>query len=536
MRKVFRLFLLSFTVFVFLCPKTIFGEDKYCPDCGFPMDYEVMVGPSCTAEGVGRYLCSSCGTVIKENIPMTAHSYVLTDSKEPTCLEAGYANYACSTCETLYSQNIPALGHSYVTTVNTAASCTEGGSETHTCSRCGDTYTSQTAALGHSYAPLVTKEANCEEEGIRTFTCSRCKDSYEEVISALGHDFNEEKKEASCKEEGYIKKVCKLCGKEEKEIIPILEHEYEKEWTIEKEPGLFSNGLETNKCKRCGEKISRILPAKIPLPILGGILGGVVLIGLGAVLWFKKKAAKKNLKENISLKPSFETKTLLLCSKDEELIDYLKRIVFLEIKEASSEKLKEKAEDIEPHLLIIDIPNDRYFEEILKAKEDYLKDIPLGLICSEGFKAPSDKLSEMKRNGKITGFVKSEESRFAKAIELILPVLKPDIKSDESLSNIGMVADAFGIPGISKIIDTFIAGRDIKITLEEEELGISEDATIIGDIAAILGLEKLESVAGLVGDIEDIQAALAKETGAYEEREGFKAIKDMGETLSDIGK
>ena len=43
-------------------------------------------------------------------------------------------------------------------------------------------------------------------------------------------------------------------------------------------------------------------------------------------------------------------------------------------------------------------------------------------------------------------------------------------------------------------------------------------------------------MAVLVGDIEDIQEALDKEIGAYEERKGFKAIKDMGETLSDIGK
>ena len=113
--------------------------------------------------------------------------------------------------------------------------------------------------------------------------------------------------------------------------------------------------------------------------------------------------------------------------------------------------------------------------------------------------------------------------------------MKPDVRSDESLSNIGAVADLLGIPGISAVLDAYVAGRDVKSVLEsEEELGFSDAATIIADIAGVLGMDTVAGVAGLIGDVESIQAALDKEAGAYEHSEGVDAAKDVVDVVGDI--
>ena len=79
-----------------------------------------------------------------------------------------------------------------------------------------------------------------------------------------------------------------------------------------------------------------------------------------------------------------------------------------------------------------------------------------------------------------------------------------------------------------------MTGRDIKSTLEEDELGVTEHATIIGDIASILGFDGVASVAGLVNDIDSIKSALDEEAGANEGKKGVKATKDVVDVVSDI--
>ncbi|MBQ5805607.1 MAG: hypothetical protein IIW22_07535 [Erysipelotrichaceae bacterium] len=110
------------------------------------------------------------------------------------------------------------------------------------------------------------------------------------------------------------------------------------------------------------------------------------------------------------------------------------------------------------------------------------------------------------------------------------------MNSDETLGNIGMVADALGIPYVSRVIDVYVTGRDLKTTLEEEDKGISETATIIGDIASILGFDKVASVAGLVDDIDSIKSAMDKESGVHEKSAGIEGAKDIVDVVSDIVK
>ena len=135
---------------------------------------------------------------------------------------------------------------------------------------------------------------------------------------------------------------------------------------------------------------------------------------------------------------------------------------------------------------------------------------------------------------KIVNYVEYGKDAYDALIRLVLPILKPKLNSDESLENIGMVADALGIPGISALINVYVSGRDIKNTLAEGELGVSGTATVISDLASILGLDTVASVAGLVDDVDTIKAAFDKEAGTYEEAEGVASAKDMVEVVSDL--
>ena len=119
-------------------------------------------------------------------------------------------------------------------------------------------------------------------------------------------------------------------------------------------------------------------------------------------------------------------------------------------------------------------------------------------------------------------------------VKLVLPVLKPKVKSDATLDNIGMIADALGIPYVSTVISAYESGRDLKSTVEEGELNISSVATVISDLASILGMDTVASVAGLVDDVNSIKDALDEEAGAHEVKGAHGAVKDIIEVVSDL--
>ena len=63
---------------------------------------------------------------------------------------------------------------------------------------------------------------------------------------------------------------------------------------------------------------------------------------------------------------------------------------------------------------------------------------------------------------------------------------------------------------------------------------MTEKATIISDIASILGFDTVSEVAGLIDDVEDIKNAFNSEAGAYEAKMGYSAVKDVSEVISDV--
>lgn len=498
-----------------------------------------------------------------------------------TCESDGNYYVYCPNGDYSDRGTIPKLGHDYKETVLVEATCTKKGEVRYECTRCGDSYKKETDALGHNYLYKVTKEATCTEEGTRKYTCTRCYDSYTKTIDALGHDFEYEEVEATCTKDGYKKGVCKRCGEETKEVypalghklgtfktvkeatctedgikeaicsvcnetiketIPKLGHKFPDEWTVEKEAGFFHEGIETKTCSVCGEKISQSIPKKDPTPlIIGGSVGVLAVIG-GALAYFNKlKKPSKKLKKQEDvldkdpLKPEFEDKSILVRSSNEELILNLKGKKFLEVSTCESEELKDNAIENEPDLIICEINSDEEYDTIIKLKEEELSEFSLSLILSkELIKKNEETLKSLKEEKKIVDYVTPDTDVDIMQVKLVLPVLKPKMNSDETLGNIGMVADALGIPYVSKIIDVYVTGRDLKATLEEEEKGVSEVSTIIGDIASILGFDTVASVAGLVDDIDSIRSALDSESGVHEKSAGIEGAKDIVDVVSDI--
>ncbi|MBR0136927.1 MAG: hypothetical protein IJM15_00750 [Erysipelotrichaceae bacterium] len=469
----------------------------------------------------------------------SCHRHTLTFSHyvtEPTCTDPGSAyvqcvgNVTCSYTDRNYE--LPALGHNYVTTSTEAATCTEDGVRHQRCSRCGATRNRTIEALGHDYK-YEELQPTCTEDGFIKGTCSRCGNETNEIIPALGHDFGEFTivTPAGCEEDGLQEAICSRCNEKKTETIPMTGHDFPEEWTVEKPAGYLTKGLAIKLCRNCGKRLEQIIPAKIKPPIL--IIVVVTAISAITAGYF---ALKKVMKAKKSLfKPSFETKTVLVESGNEELVELLKRQVYLSVTGCSAEELLETAKEKGADLVICEIDNRERLDDLLEAAKADFPDSSLGLIVSrELLDLNRDALNEMVSDRTILNYVPKDQGNYSTLVKLVLPALKPDLKSDESLENLGAVADLFGIPGVSSIINVYVSGRDIKSTLEEGELGVSETATIIGDIASILGLDKLGSIAGLVSDVDSIKAALDEETGASEVKDGVDAAIDVKDVISDI--
>ena len=545
---------------------------------------------TCTSGGTDFYVCTRCGSSYSQDTAALGHSYTSQITQQATCTAVGVKTNRCTRCGNTYTETIAALGHDYTSKVTKAATCTAAGVRTYSCTRCGNAYTESLKALGHDYTSVTDPEATCTRDGLKTFTCSRCKDSYTEILPAFGHDIDYEIVEATCTKEGYrygecktcgektvayfpalghkpgtftiVKKatctedgseeaVCETCGETIAHVLPKSGHHYPEEWTVETEAGYFHEGLETKTCMDCEEKISQTIPKKNVVPVVlagGGVLAAA---GGGVFLSLRKNAsgtaevaaaavsagiAEKAAEEATELgKPSFESKSVLYAAKDEKLLELLKKQRHLEVASCEYEDLEEAVEENEPDLLIVGTLSEEALEDILAKKEEALKDTAVGLLIeADLLETEKEKLDGSREEKKIVDYAEYGKDAYDALVRLVLPVLKPKLNSDESLENIGMVADALGIPGVSTLINVYVSGRDIKNTLAEGELGVSGTAAIIGDIASILGLDTVASVAGLVDDVDTIKAAFDKEAGTYEEAEGVSSAKDMVDVVSDL--
>ena len=504
--------------------------------------WDTITPATCTGAGERIRICARCQNVVTESVPALGHNYVEKTNIEATCVQAGEKVSVCSRCNDSHSEINAALGHNYVEKITKAATCTQTGEIVSTCTRCNDSTKRTTKALGHDYQ-IENIEATCTEEGHNKKICKRCKDETDEIIAALGHDLDEGKivKEASCLQDGLKQATCKRCGNTVDEKTDKLGHDYPDEWIIEKESGYFSEGLQSKKCSRCDSKVEEMIPRKSTTPI---VTGGCVLAGLGGFVGFlaKKKAALKGvkaIKDTIEkpdlFKPSIEDKTIVLCSEDEKIIDLLKEKHYLSVTDCAFEELKDTVLENEPDLVFACIDDNEKLSEIINLKKEELSDYNMSLMIDKKvIDDNKDVLAQMVKDKQLINYLALDSNKYDVMIKLILPILKPKMNSDETLENIGGVADLLGIPFVSTVLDTYIAGRDIKATLQEEQLGISETSSIISNIASILGYDTIGDVTGLVGDIEDIKASLDKEAGANEAKGGIKASKDIVDVVGSL--
>ncbi|MBQ3419783.1 MAG: hypothetical protein IJH31_06590 [Erysipelotrichaceae bacterium] len=541
------LFSLTISLFVIHHHEHIHAIDS-CPNCGSTNINLTMsqLPIGCEDPGFETYECADCFNVWQNSLPAVGHNWgVASIVTAATCNSSGSSIQTCSRCGTTRTNTIAPLGHNYVITSQKEATCLTSGFTTYKCSRCVETYTNNIAALGHDYE-YEEVDASCNEEGHKIGICKRCNDKTEEIFPALGHDMADPVivQEATCTKDGLKEGICKRCEEKISEIIPMLGHDF-GDWVIQVEATYFKEGLQFKTCSRCDERLEETIAKLNPTPLI--TKAGIGVVGLGIVgsgIYFGLtksgiigKKIVKNVVEAAGKKfiPKFETKTIITTFKDYKLFELLKKQRYLSVKTCDFASLDSSIEENEPHLIIIDVLSDEHLNELVDIINDEENENKFAfLVHPDVLNDHKDELDGLKKNKKFIGYVSILDDPYLGLVKLILPILKPEIKSDETLENIGGIADALGVPGISKIIDVYISGRDIKATLDEGELGISEDASIISNIASILGFDTIASVTGLVEDINDIKTAVDKESGLSEEVDGVEAAKDVVEVISDL--
>lgn len=532
----------TFHVHVFEIEALSLGDEvSICPDChtGYMTVVEI-VQPTCVNEGMYILMCYECSNSSGPRyLSALGHDFsIVVYQEKPTCTASGYTTYQCSRCGTQTNYTNEALGHNYKSEVTKEATCTEDGVRTYTCSRCSSSYTRAIEMLGHDFVHEEL-DPTCTEDGYKKDVCSRCHEENMEVLPALGHDIQKyvTVKQPTCTEDGAVEGTCERCGLKVSDVLLRMGHKYPAEWTVEKKPTYFAEGLQYKLCKVCGHRIEQILPKLSPEKIIS-VTGALALaLGGGLFFFFKKfgRMPKKALKNKGKWKPDFEDKSVLCASSDESLLKTLKDRKFLAVSTCEFAEIEEQALENEPDIVIADVNDDDSFDKLVSLKDEVLAKQAIGLVIGhEYLKENREKLDSFVKEKTFVNYVDHSADMTEILSKLILPVLKPDLKSDTQLGNIGSIADALGIPGVSAVIDAYVNGRDIKATIEEGEWNVSSIATIIGDIASLFGFEEVADVAGLVDDVESVKSALDKEAGANEKRSGVEGAKDFVEVVSDL--
>lgn len=123
---------------------------------------EILVKPTCVAEGKERQTCSVCLEEKENVIPATGKhtpASAWTVTKEATCTAAGTKVQKCTVCQTaVNTQSIPAKGHAFSDWQTTAkATVFAAESQKRTCTVCG---TSETRTVGSVLKPAMKVTAS----------------------------------------------------------------------------------------------------------------------------------------------------------------------------------------------------------------------------------------------------------------------------------------------------------------------------------------------------------------------------------------
>ena len=216
------------------CKMTLFGTNVNIADVECKHETTEVrdaVKETCTTDGyTGDTYCTECGDKLAEGtvIPMTGHSYVVTNETTSDCKTPGYIERTCQNCGDVQTEYKALAEHSYAEVEGSAvaATCTTAGKEADKeCSVCGDKITGAETpidATNHVGGTVVKndKAADCGHAGYTGDTyCASCdvKLADGEAIPATGeHNYVEvpgTAVAATCVAAGKeADKECSVCG------------------------------------------------------------------------------------------------------------------------------------------------------------------------------------------------------------------------------------------------------------------------------------------------------------------------------------
>ena len=511
-----------------------FAATGYCIDCNRTtngtISYDayygtVLYAPTCTQDGYGCFVCGECGNVNRpQTVPALGHDHQFSRCTA-TCTASGQNVYVCSRCGDTRTENVAALGHNYQQTGETAATCTSNGSRTSVCSRCGDTRTETIAAYGHAYQQTDETAATCTKDGSRTQTCWRCGDTRTETIPKLGHDYEKKTTEPTCTKDGSETDTCKRCKDTKTTVIPALGHAWPEEWTVETEPTLFDEGLEYRLCTRCGEREEQAIPklGLLETPYGPGIIvGGIVVVAAIAFGVFRFLAARgaaaaateaataaaaataAGSAGGLGLIKLTEKKVFAKLSDDTsnaEFLDVLKarpNISLTEFDPNAEATLDEQIKQANPDAVIVDFVGagelDATMDTIrdLKAQHEGVK---FETIAFDADEATAASLAAQKEAGTLYAFADAGQNKYVKMSQLIVPLYKNMMKDADSLQGIGIIADIFGIPAVSELLNLAAnaanAGelaKTAKGAFTGVDMKLTDGVSVVNSIAEIVGL------------------------------------------------
>lgn len=256
------------------------GKCTICEDeCTHTYGEKTIITPAtCTTYGSYTKTCTTCGYVLKGQIPKTQHNYEWKVTTPATCNSTGVETKTCTNCgKTNGQRQIPATGeHNWETVETIPATCTSKekqkqectvchtirtainenshyadhtwteGDGTVTCTKCGWEHT-------HRWVEDTSKTvpATCTSEGSKTYYCIADYKDYDQEV----HKCHSTKTEILAKTaHHWVNGVCTECG-------ATHEHDWQEQTSLAKSPTCTEKGSKTYKCSKCGETKVEEIPA-----------------------------------------------------------------------------------------------------------------------------------------------------------------------------------------------------------------------------------------------------------------------------------
>lgn len=256
------------------------GKCTICGDeCTHTYGEKTIVTPAtCTTYGSYTKTCTTCGYVLKGQIPKTQHNYEWKVTTPATCNSTGVETKTCTNCgKTNGQRQIPATGeHNWETVETIPATCTSKEKQKQECTVCHTTrttinenshYADHTWTEGdgtvtctkcgwehtHRWVEDTSKTvpATCTSEGSKTYYCIADYKDYDQEV----HKCHSTKTVTLAKTaHHWVNGVCTECG-------ATHEHDWQEQTSLAKSPTCIKKGSKTYKCSKCGETNVEEIPA-----------------------------------------------------------------------------------------------------------------------------------------------------------------------------------------------------------------------------------------------------------------------------------